>query len=106
MRSAIVKIYDTRAGILTENSPTQYLFQYDADYNGPAISLTMPVRGKPYEFESFPPFFDGLLPEGTQLEGLLKTHKIDKHDYFMQLLKTGQDLVGAVTVEEPHSHEK
>jgi serine/threonine-protein kinase HipA len=34
------------------------------------------------------------------LEGLLKIGKIDKNDYFSQLIATGNDLVGAVTVKE------
>jgi serine/threonine-protein kinase HipA len=102
MRKAIVKIHNKLAGILTEHSFKHYVFKYDADYQGPPISLTMPVTDQPYEFETFPPFFDGLLPEGIQLEGLLKKHKIDKTDYFSQLIITGQDLVGAVTVEEFH----
>jgi serine/threonine-protein kinase HipA len=52
-----------------------------------------------YEFKTFPPFFDGLLPEGAQLEGLLRLKKLDRSDYFGQLISVGQDLVGAVTVE-------
>jgi serine/threonine-protein kinase HipA len=102
MRKARIKIHNVKAGILTE-SQTQYFFQYDLDYRGPPISLTMPVRLEAYGFESCPPFFDGLLPEGIQLEGLLKRYKIDNNDYFSQLLATGQDMVGAVTIEEIHS---
>ena len=34
------------------------------------------------------------------LDGLLRQRKIDKDDYFSQLLAVGKDLVGAVTVEE------
>ena len=60
----------------------------------------MPVRSEPYIFEEFPPFFDGLLPEGLQLEGLLKQKKIDRDDKFSQLLAVGADTVGAVSVEE------
>ena len=106
MRRAIVKTYDIKAGILTENDQKHYVFQYGIGYEGPPISLTMAVRDKPYEFDTFPPFFDGLLPEGIQLEGLLKMHKIDKADYFKQLLVTGQDLVGAVTIEEINSQDE
>ncbi len=98
MRKAQVIIHKSRAGILEENH-SHYTFQYDVEYDGPPISLTMPVREAAYEFKSFPPFFDGLLPEGIQLEGLLKINKIDKNDYFSQLLATGLDLVGAVTIE-------
>ena len=102
MRKALIKIHNVIAGILEENQ-TRYTFQYILDYDGPPISLTMPVRDDAYEFESFPPFFDGLLPEGIQLEGLLKIYKIDKKDYFEQLLVTGLDLVGAVTIEKINS---
>ena len=60
----------------------------------------MPLRKLGYEFESFPPFFEGLLPEGYQLEGLLKFGKIDRNDFFSQLMAVGDDLVGNVTVKE------
>jgi serine/threonine-protein kinase HipA len=48
-------------------------------------------------FDTFPPFFEGLLPEGMMLEGLLRRLKIDRNDFFAQLAATGEDLVGAVT---------
>ena len=60
----------------------------------------MPTNQKVYNFNNFPPFFDGLLPEGIQLEGLLKLKKIDRGDYFSQLIAVGEDTVGAVTVKE------
>jgi serine/threonine-protein kinase HipA len=58
------------------------------------------LKFKEFNFNSFPPFFDGLLPEGIQLDGLLRFKKIDKYDYFSQLIAAGADLVGAVSVEE------
>jgi serine/threonine-protein kinase HipA len=58
----------------------------------------MPVRREPYCYNTFPPFFDGLLPEGIQLDGLLRSNKIDKQDYFSQLFAVGGDLVGAITI--------
>jgi len=100
MRKALVKIHNIRAGIFVEESSQHYIFQYDESYNSSPISLTMPAKDKVYEFDEFPPFFDGLLPEGIQLEGLLKKYKIDRDDYFTQLVVVGADLVGAVTIEE------
>lgn len=97
MRRAKILINNKEAGVLTETD-TEYCIQYLPDYNGEAISLTMPVRSEPYCFKTFPPFFDGLLPEGIQLEGLLRINKIDKHDYFSQLLAIGGDVVGYVTI--------
>ena len=101
MRKAEIRVNDIRAGILQESEPAKkYLFSYDTNYTGPPISLTMPVREMGYEFEGFPPFFDGLLPEGFQLEGLLRIKKIDGDDFFAQLIAVGEDMVGAVTVKE------
>ena len=86
-------------GLLEEETRGRaYRFTYDPEYTGPMISLTMPVRALPYIWDTFPPFFDGLLPEGVQLEALLRTHKIDRDDHMGQLLAVGEDLVGAVSV--------
>ncbi|TXE07915.1 toxin HipA [Gelidibacter salicanalis] len=99
MRKAIVYVHGKRAGILTEVSANNYNFDYDENYQDAAVSLTMPTNHKKYSYTSFPPFFEGLLPEGVMLEGLLRIGKIDKKDYFSQLIATGNDLVGSVTVK-------
>ncbi len=77
-----------------------YEFKYDEKYKGPGISLTIPTTKKKHSYSRFPPFFDGLLPEGFQLEVLLKQKKIDKRDYLSQLTAVGEDMVGAVTLKE------
>lgn len=101
MRIAKVYMHNKLAGFLTEIEKNKnYKFSYDDDYKGEPISLTMPVELKEFNYNSFPPFFDGLLPEGVQLDGLLRYKKIDKDDYFSQLIAAGADLVGAVSVEE------
>ena len=100
MRKAIIFVHNKRAGVLVEDSTVGYQFTYDDNYDGEAVSLTMPLATKKYSFIKFPSFFEGLLPEGIMLEGLLKIGKIDKNDYFSQLIATGNDLVGAVTVKE------
>ncbi len=99
MRKAAVFFDNTLAGYLTETDQKKYLFDYLEDYQGGAISLTMPVNKRKFQFETFPAFFDGLLPEGQQLEGLLRQNKIDRNDNFSQLLAVGEDLVGAVSVK-------
>ena len=87
MRRAKVFVKGIEAGILTEvKKGEEYLFEYPDQYNGLVVSRTMPVKGKSFKYNRFPPFFDGLLPEGIQLEGLLKIKKIDKNDYFSQLM--------------------
>lgn len=96
-----VFVNDTEAGILTELVfGKKYCFEYMKYYSGSPVSLTMPVNKRVYEYDEFPPFFDGILPEGYQLEGLLKFGKLDRNDLFAQLLAVGNDLIGNVTVKE------
>lgn len=93
MRKAEVLVSGIPAGYLEEaEKGSLYRFTYSQDYSGPPVSLTMPVRTEP--------FFDGLLPEGIQLDSLLRSRKIDKNDYFSQLIAVGSDMVGTVTVGE------
>jgi serine/threonine-protein kinase HipA len=84
---------------LQELKDGSFRFKYATDFQGDPISLTMPLEKSEWLWAKFPPFFDGLLPEGAQLEALLKTRKIDRLDYFAQLMAVGADLVGDVTVE-------
>jgi serine/threonine-protein kinase HipA len=100
MRKADVYVQDTLAGVLQETDDGTYVFIYRAGYSGPPVSLTMPVTTPRYAFATFPPYFEGLLPEGSQLEALLRREKIDTHDYFAQLVTVGADLVGDVTVRK------
>ncbi len=101
MRQVDVFVHGKSAGLLQEmEKGKHYRFTYHPGYAGPPVSLTMPVRTEGYSFDRFPPFFDGLLPEGIQLEGLLRVRKIDASDLFSQLAAVGEDMVGAVTVKE------
>jgi serine/threonine-protein kinase HipA len=97
-RAANVFMHGRRAGRLTEAPEGGFRFEYQADYDGPPVSLTMPVREGVYTFPGFPPFFDGLLPEGWQLEALLRSAKLDRQDFMGQLIAVGADTVGAVTI--------
>jgi len=99
MRKARVSFEGRPAGILIEEEG-RYIFEYAVDYKGPSISRTLPREKGRFEFRDFPPFFDGLLPEGVNLEAFLRQTKIDRRDYLSQLLAVGKDLVGAVTVEK------
>ena len=101
MRKAKIYVKGVEAGTLTElQQAKDYLFEYLDGYEGLEVSRTMPKNVKVYKFDKFPPFFDGLLPEGIQLDGLLKIKKIDRKDHFSQLIAVGNDMVGVVTVKE------
>ena len=101
MREAEVFVEGTLAGILEEvERGKKYVFRYSEAFAGRPVSLAMPTTKREYVYESFPPFFDGVLPEGVMLEALLKQRKIDRNDFFAQLVAVGEDLVGAVSVKE------
>ena len=99
MRKAKVFVKGVDAGVLEESDEAYYKFSYHEQYNNAPVSLTMPLSKRHYEFKHFPLFFEGLLPEGVMLDGLLRKHKLDRNDLFGQLTQVGQDLVGAVTIE-------
>ncbi|MBN8535760.1 MAG: HipA N-terminal domain-containing protein [Deltaproteobacteria bacterium] len=82
MRTAHIFINGIKAGQLIEHDRNRYEFNYDESYKGAPVSLTLPLSHRNYQFTSFPAFFEGLLPEGFQLEALLKDHKINRQDYF------------------------
>ena len=97
---ARVSVMDTAAGLLEKHEAGRFVFRYLETYSGPPVSLSMPVARREYSFDCFPPFFEGLLPEGMMLEGLLHQQKLDRDDLFGQLLAVGEEMVGAVTVVE------
>ncbi len=100
MKKAKVFVDGLLAGELLElERGRSYRFTYIEGYEGLPVSLTMPITTKVYEYTQFPPFFEGVLPEGLMLEGLLRYAKIDRNDLMTQLITVGRDLVGNVTVE-------
>lgn len=100
MLKAKILLNNVPAGELIEVVPNkEYHFIYCDEYKGPSVSLEIPLYQKMHKFESFPPFFEGLLPEGVMLEGLLRLTKTDRDDFMRQLILVGGDLIGNVTVE-------
>jgi serine/threonine-protein kinase HipA len=100
MRKAEIYQQAALAGILEEFDGGRWRFTYADGYSGEPVSLTMPVAQVVHEFNRFPPAFEGLLPEGIQLEAMLRRYKLDRADLFGQLVVAGQDLVGSLTVKE------
>ncbi len=99
-RQAAIHQHGLLAGILRSAESDGWKFTYESGYDGAPVSLTLPVRPEPYDFPEFPAFLEGLLPEGPQLEALLRKHKIDRHDAFRQLVTVGEDLIGSLSVFE------
>ena len=103
MRSAQVYVMGELAGVLKEFTGGKHVFRYLDTYEGSPVSLTMPLSQQEYSFDGFPALFEGLLPEGDMLEGLLRQCKIDRTDLFAQLISVGREMVGTVTVTEENT---
>ncbi len=99
MKTAHVYQQAVLAGTLEALDSGGYRFTYEPGYAGEPVSLTMPVRQRTWEFSAFPPVFEGLLPEGVQLDALLRRRKLDRSDLFGQLLAVGEDVVGSLQIK-------
>ena len=101
MKQAIVFLRGIRAGLLREDE-NGYSFKYDKEFlaseSAEAISLTLPLREKPFHDKVLFPFFDGLIPEGWLLDIAEKNWKIDSRDRMSLLLTCCKDCIGAVGV--------
>jgi serine/threonine-protein kinase HipA len=103
MRKANIFIRDKLAGYLSETE-NGYQFIYDDDYlqlpDAEAVSLTLPLSGKPYTNAVMFPFFDGLIPEGWLLEVAEQNWKLNERDRMGLLLACCRDCIGAVSIVE------
>jgi len=95
------------AGTLGERPGGGYRFVYDGGYlaGGTAISLTLPLQAEAFESESMFPFFAGLVPEGWYLHIVAPTIKVDAQDTFGLLMRTCEDCVGAVSLQEVNNEQ-
>jgi len=105
MRRADVYCRGILAGVLSKDHPTGYRFQYLREYladpQHPAISLSFPKQEAPFESPVLFPFFFGLLMEGDDKALQCRLMKIDENDHFTRLLKTcGAETIGGITVKE------
>jgi len=76
------------------------VFEYEPDYDGPAIATTLPLDGPPIDLPggALPPFFTGLLPEGRRLIAIRRAAKTSPDDELTLLLAVGSDAIGDVRV--------
>ena len=100
-RKGYVYVQDTFAGII-EETKNGYCFTYDSQYLSnslaKAVSLTLPLREKPYISKSLFPFFDGLIPEGYLLDKVVDNWNLKYKDRFGLLLVACKDCIGDVTI--------
>lgn len=104
MRKGVVFLREIPAGILTEESPSGYVFKYLdsylADQTLPPISVTMPKSTREYRSDELFPVFFNMLSEGVNKEIQCRRLHLDERDYFGLLLATGGvDTIGALTIQ-------
>ncbi len=101
MRKAEIKNHSITAGWLTEDE-SGYHFSYDSQYlkmeEAKPVSLTLPLREKPFDSTILFPFFDGLIPEGWLLEIVEKNWKLSPRDRMGLLLACCKDCIGSVSI--------
>lgn len=101
-RRAAILYKGVHAGMLAETD-AGYIFAYAPEYlarpDAQPVSLTLPLGTEPVASKGFPPFFDGLIPEGWLLDIVAINWKINPRDRMGLLLVCCRDCIGAVSVE-------
>jgi len=103
MRKAAILYKEEESGVLEQHDDGTFTFRYNdtwlSDNRKPSISLTLPKKKQEYTSQYLFPFFNNMLPEGTNKQVICKHMRIDTHDYFgllMAIAKT--DTIGAIRV--------
>lgn len=98
---AVVYFRGNKAGILSREEREWVVFAYDQTYlarGGPALSLSLPLRGQPFRSRDLPAYFSGLCSEGWLRRVQSFEQGIHPDDHFTRLVLNGRDLAGAVTI--------
>ena len=103
MRKAKILFKEEEAGVLTQQDDGSFTFRYHdawlADSYKPGISLTFPKIEQEFHSEFLFPFFNNMLPEGSNKQVVCNLNRIDTDDYFGLLMTTAKDdSIGAVRV--------
>lgn len=97
-----VRLYDHEVGTLV---PTRRgaRFSYtddmvEAHLGQPVLSLSLPVKRRPYAEGLTGSWFRGLLPEGERLTGICRSIGCSESDYLSILAHIGWECAGAVSI--------
>lgn len=94
-RRVEVWLYGESVGELRQDD-SGFAFSYRADYIGPPLSLSLPVRVRHFQSPTLPPFFASLAPEGWLKMRYSQLQQRDEHDLLGMLIDNGKNLIGAV----------
>ncbi|WP_039971378.1 HipA N-terminal domain-containing protein [Vibrio halioticoli] len=94
-RKVKVLLYGDFCRVLTQDV-NGYVFEYDENYRGHLLSISLPVSTCRFETEELHPYFKSLAPEGWLKKSFSEQQKIDELDWLGMLIANGYDLLGAV----------
>ena len=90
------------AGSLALDRHGAMRFAYDgawvADPDRPPVSFSLPKRPESYSTRLCTPFFEGLLPEGTQRDAVAAALGVSSANTFRLLAGLGEEVAGALTL--------
>lgn len=101
-----IKVENNLSGNLVFED-SEYIYSYETENTKKFISLTMPVRNKPYIYNKLHPIFEMHLPEGYLLS-IIKKHfsKITKTDDFGLLKVMSPSIRGRVSYQDKSQNKK
>lgn len=94
-RRVIVLLYGVPIGELLQDD-SGFLFSYYPQYNGPPVSLSLPVSQRQFRSLTLHPYFASLAPEGWLKSRYSQLLKRDEKDLLGMLIDNGKNLLGAV----------
>ena len=101
MSELFVYLAGRRAGRLIRKDNGNLQFRYEAGYDGPIISQSLPVREAAYPNRICRAVFGGLLLEGDAREAIARNLGVSIGNDYALLEALGGDCAGALTVLEP-----
>lgn len=96
-----VYLHGDHVGRLERRSQARLSFAYVGEWaeaERPPVSLSLPVRSRPYDHDTCAPFFEGLLPEGEFLKAISRTLHVSARNSFQLLAEIGGECAGAISV--------
>jgi serine/threonine-protein kinase HipA len=101
MSELIAYLAGRRTGRLIRKDNGNLQFRYDGGYDGPPLSLSMPVQADAHPHATCRAVFGGLLPEGDGRETLARVLGVSPGNDYGLIAEVGGDCAGAITLLPP-----
>ncbi len=101
MSELVAYLASRRTGRLIRKDNGNLQFRYDDGYDGPPLSLSMPVQRDAHPHAVCRAVFGGLLPEGDGREALARVLGVSPGNDYGLIAEVGGDCAGAITLLAP-----